>query len=60
MARVVRGERMAKLLGATLVGGAGAAGATHWPKEPRKSGRARVRDRACLSGIAFVLKTVIQ
>jgi transposase len=32
----------------------------HRPKDPWKPGRARVPDRACLTGIVFVLKTGIQ
>ena len=32
----------------------------HRPKDPRKPGRRRVPDRACLTGIVFVLKTGIQ
>ena len=32
----------------------------HRPKDLRKPGRARVPDRACLTGIVFVLKTGIQ
>src|SRR5215217_41577 len=32
----------------------------HRPKNPRKPGRPRVPDRACLTGIVFVLKTGIQ
>ena len=32
----------------------------HLPKDPRKPGRRRVPDRACLTGIVFVLKTGIQ
>src|SRR6187200_1066056 len=32
----------------------------HRPKDPRKPGRRRIPDRACLTGIVFVLKTGIQ
>ena len=32
----------------------------HRPRDPRKPGRRRVPDRACLTGIVFVLKTGIQ
>ena len=32
----------------------------HRPKDPRKPGRARVPDRACLTGIVLVLKTGLQ
>ena len=32
----------------------------HRPEDPRKPGRRRVPDRACLTGIVFVLKTGIQ
>ena len=32
----------------------------HRPKDPRKPGRRRVPDRACLTGIVFVLRTGIQ
>ena len=32
----------------------------HRPKNPSKPGRRRIPDRACLSGIVFVLKTGIQ
>ena len=32
----------------------------HRPKDPRKPGRRRVPDRACLTGIVFVLMTGLQ
>jgi transposase len=32
----------------------------HRPRDPRKPGRRRVPDRACLTGIVFVLKTGLQ
>ena len=58
MARIVRGRAYGQAAsGRRAVGGGGAAGAAPRAQDPRKAGRARVPDRACLTGIVFVLKT---
>jgi transposase len=61
MARIVRGRAYGQAAGERrAVGGGGASGAAPPAEGPAKPGRARVPDRACLTGIVFVLNTGIQ